>query len=986
MIRRYIFLLFLIILSSSLMAQLPDGSQAPDFTVTDINGQTHTLSNYLDEGKTVFLKFFATWCGFCWNHHQTNALNELYEQYGPPGTDEVMVILIEGDSRTNEGCITNSGCNANTYGDWTDGKTNPIADDAAVNSLYRVGYFPTIYGICPDGILYQVGQKTSSWYYNWHLNNCALKLSLDEMTDASCYEKADGQILVTASGGMGSYTFNWSNGATTNENRNIPAGTYSVTLSDGASTVEGGPYVIEQPEEMVVRQLEVEDASCVAASNGQISLDIEGGVGPYFFDWEDGPSTRDRNDLLPGTYFCTVSDQNDCRLETGDILVKEKIVPPPQMSNDTTVCASSMVQLWTKDGVEYLWSNGSSERSIQVSPDASSSYSVTVTYASGCEGIDSVEISVVDNPDLGMDRIYELGCSEGRIKLTPENFPGPDHEYSWEVLNGGQPDSTVNPWEIEVSTTGLYSLTATSAFLSCSSSVNFQVLPDENLPVVDIRALSELDCNNFEIQLDGSGSSQGEDFSFEWSAEDPNAEIKDPMSLQPTIQSPGVYELTVLNESLDCENKQSIEIKYGNLRHPDVSIGFEVIGDDIQFYNASRDEAERFYWVLPNGNSSIEESPILNRNALEGDVIEVCLNATNQCGNSSLVCQTIDLTDESYYFEGVVADQFGEPLNGIEILNSDGMAVSTSSGGKYQFSGLDQNQSFEVHSPISHDYQSEDINAADLNMLWQGLLDGKNWTDMETLAGDLNGDRLISLIDLIILQRELLSGQLDLGGQWLTFTSDCIAAQGEMAVNNCPGFYDVHLLQASRLNNDFVAIQKADLDKENNQFGLITSSRYNYDGGSIMHMMNGWHVLALKVSDLPDDVNGVFANGVALQDHEYRLEDGELFILKLMEETEESVELSFGRDAHIESNVDFRLFPNPAADRIQLSFNSESTSDGTWGVTDYTGRTLLFSQMNYNKGTNVVTIQTDRLFPGIFFMAIEIEGQVFRKKFVVSKK
>ena len=38
-------------------AQLPDGSVAPDFTLTDLNGTTHNLYNLLDQGYTVFLDF-----------------------------------------------------------------------------------------------------------------------------------------------------------------------------------------------------------------------------------------------------------------------------------------------------------------------------------------------------------------------------------------------------------------------------------------------------------------------------------------------------------------------------------------------------------------------------------------------------------------------------------------------------------------------------------------------------------------------------------------------------------------------------------------------------------------------------------------------------------------------------------------------------------------------------------------------------------------
>ena len=141
----------------SASAQLPTGSQAPDFTATDINGNTHTLSEYLNAGKTVILDISATWCGPCWNYHSSHALSDLTNSYGPLGSDEVMVLFVEGDAQTTLADIYGTG--NNTQGDWTDGATYPIIDDASISALYQIAYFPTVYRICPDGNLTLIGAQ-----------------------------------------------------------------------------------------------------------------------------------------------------------------------------------------------------------------------------------------------------------------------------------------------------------------------------------------------------------------------------------------------------------------------------------------------------------------------------------------------------------------------------------------------------------------------------------------------------------------------------------------------------------------------------------------------------------------------------------------------------------------------------------------------------------------------------------------------------------
>jgi hypothetical protein len=78
-------------------AQMADGSVAPDFTATDINGNTHHLYDILNQGITVVLDISATWCGPCWNYHTSARSESFYSVNGPNGTNKVAVFLIEGD-------------------------------------------------------------------------------------------------------------------------------------------------------------------------------------------------------------------------------------------------------------------------------------------------------------------------------------------------------------------------------------------------------------------------------------------------------------------------------------------------------------------------------------------------------------------------------------------------------------------------------------------------------------------------------------------------------------------------------------------------------------------------------------------------------------------------------------------------------------------------------------------------------------------------
>jgi thiol-disulfide isomerase/thioredoxin len=140
-------------------AQLPAGAIAPNFTTTDINGQSWSLYDILEDGKIVILEISATWCPPCWAYHNGHALHNFYAQHGPNGDDKARVLFVEGDPATNVNCLYgSSGCNNYTPGNWVAGTPFPIINNAAIADTFEVKYYPTIFVICPNRKAYEVGQ------------------------------------------------------------------------------------------------------------------------------------------------------------------------------------------------------------------------------------------------------------------------------------------------------------------------------------------------------------------------------------------------------------------------------------------------------------------------------------------------------------------------------------------------------------------------------------------------------------------------------------------------------------------------------------------------------------------------------------------------------------------------------------------------------------------------------------------------------------
>lgn len=129
------------LVSTAAFAQPANRFIAPDFTLTDMNGQSHRLYDYLDNDVTVILDMWATWCGPCIG--SIPGLEKIWEEHGfsATGDSTVMILSLESDGNT-----SNEAATVAQYGIAT-----PVFNTGhTISNLYPFSAYPTFFVVCPD--------------------------------------------------------------------------------------------------------------------------------------------------------------------------------------------------------------------------------------------------------------------------------------------------------------------------------------------------------------------------------------------------------------------------------------------------------------------------------------------------------------------------------------------------------------------------------------------------------------------------------------------------------------------------------------------------------------------------------------------------------------------------------------------------------------------------------------------------------------------
>ena len=551
---------------------LPNGATAPDFTITDLDGVTHNLYTYLDQGKTVVIDFSATWCGPCWNYHNSHILSDLHDQYGPNGTNEVVVLFIEADPSTPVSHLYGGG---NSQGNWVAGTPYPIADDGngSIRSAYQVNFFPTLYAICPDRKVYLAGQVSLQTWVNW-IGSCNLE-GATQIQDVSCSNAADGAIDLSPSGGYGNINYNWSNGQSTQDVSGLAAGNYSVTMTDAFQrSVSVENLFVNEPTPIQASAVNVQEVNCHNGASGSISIgNISGGSGPYSVQWSNGGSGYSIGNLSAGNYTASVTDQVGCveainfQVTEPEALGASAFIEEENCSN-----ADGAIYLQGYGGVfPYLYDFGEGLTSNPAYEGLEAgTYTVTVIDNNGCEDLNIFEVPEVPAPvsDAGVN--LSLNCSTNVLVLDGSNSSsGSNISYQWTTTDGNivSGDNTLTP---TVDASGVYVLNVVDAQSGCSSISSVTVTEDYSAPFAEAGQDGSIDCVNtlFTVQSDAD---QGEHITYLWTTVDGNI-VGDPTLLSIEVDMAGSYVLAVLNSTSGCLTVDSVLVT-SNADNPSVEAG-----------------------------------------------------------------------------------------------------------------------------------------------------------------------------------------------------------------------------------------------------------------------------------------------------------------------------------------------------------------------------------------------------------------------------
>ncbi len=261
------------------------------------------------------------------------------------------------------------------------------------------------------------------------------------VTDETCGNE-NGIIDLTVAGGVGNYSYSWSNAETTSRVEFLQAGSYTVTVQDSNNCSSNAMFDVVNLVGNCIPTCDIAIGSETLTNeicgngSGSIVLTVTGGTQPYEYLWDDGFTQKDRSNLAAGTYSLTITDANDCLFEavyvinneTGTLglssIISDEVCGDGTGAVDVTVTGGALPYL-------YSWNTGDNTEDL-INLNAGD-YSISVTDANNCVvNGDYTVANITGSLTQTYESVFDEVCgdSSGSIDITMTGGLGA-LTYSW---------------------------------------------------------------------------------------------------------------------------------------------------------------------------------------------------------------------------------------------------------------------------------------------------------------------------------------------------------------------------------------------------------------------------------------------------------------------------------------------------------------------------------------------------------------------------
>lgn len=437
-------------------------------------------------------------------------------------------------------------------------------------------------------------------------------------THVTCNGAGDGSIQTTP-GGSSPFTFNWSNGSSSQNLSNLQPGTYTVTVTDSHSCTQTASTTITQPAVLSASANPTSGTVC-PGSTITITVSATGGTSPYT---GTGPFQ-----VGPGTHVFDVTDANGCTASTSVTITQSSTVPV-SITGTTGFCPGSSTTLSTTPTfISYQWSTGSNSPSITV--NSQGTYSVTVTNSQGCTGSSSTSVIQFPTPTptiTGSGQICQNGSTSLSVTQTYQS-------YRW---SHGPTTKAVT-----ISTAGTYTVTVTDGN-GCTGTTSkvVTVLP---APVFSITGSTTFCTGSFTTL-----SVQPAFAAYHWSNDSTTQSIK--------VTTEGTYTVTITDAST-CTATQPVTVTESDGLNPNIG-GPSVICNNPVTLDAGAGFAN-YLWSNGDTTQTITTSTPNT----------YCVTVSDAGGCSGSTCKTVTAG---------VAPTCLIPLDSVDICLGSGYTITLTS-------------------------------------------------------------------------------------------------------------------------------------------------------------------------------------------------------------------------------------------------------------------------------------------------------------------